>query len=70
MSETAPIDSREPLPAGPWGIIITAKGGDHPGSGHVYLCDGNGRKIASIWGTPAEKIAIANVMIDTRERTP
>lgn len=39
----------------------------HPlGNGHVYLVDGNGRKIASLWGKPEEKIALAKMIVNAR----
>lgn len=46
------------LPPGPYGWQTTAPQGDHRGAAHVYLTDANGRKIASIWGRPDEKLAL------------
>lgn len=45
---------------------ITAKGRPD-GSGHVYIIDANGRKIASMWGKTEEKIALAKLICDTSE---
>jgi hypothetical protein len=56
------------LPPGPWSIEVTARKGEHIGSGHVYLVDAKGRKIASIWGTPDEKIAVIDFILAAKER--
>lgn len=50
------------LPPGPWTYETTHPDGQH-GTGHVYLIDANSRKIASIWGTGEEKIALVNLII-------
>ena len=51
------------LPPVPFGMMITAAVGTHEGNGHVYVTDANGRKIATVWGKPDEKIALANLLI-------
>lgn len=56
------------LPPGPYEPMVTARPGEHIGSGHVYLVDSNDRKIASLWGTPDEKIALANLIICAHEQ--
>ncbi len=40
---------------------------DGKGAGHVYVLDANGRKVASLWGKPAEKIALAELICDASE---
>lgn len=55
------------LPAGPYQMLVTASIGEHQGSRHVYVIDGSGRKIASIWGKQDEKLAIADLLIGARE---
>lgn len=52
------------LPSGPYHYETTALEGEPDGKGHVYLCDKNGKKIASIWGPAASKIALANFIIE------
>lgn len=37
------------------------------GNGHVYLLDADGRKIASLWGKPREKLALASFICDTSD---
>lgn len=61
---TAPVG----LPPGPY-QLETTRPELEPGAGHIYLVDANGRKIASIWGSPAEKISLVNFIIDTEERS-
>ena len=56
------------LPHGPYEYITTAPLDGHHGKGHVYLCDATGRKIASIWGPPDQKMALVNWIIDQKER--
>lgn len=54
------------LPPGPWswedhGFV------DRPmGHGFVYLLDATGRKIGTLWGKPAEKVASANLIVAAR----
>lgn len=50
------------LPPTPWDWITS---GTPSGNGHfhAYLVDGNGRKIAAIWGKDGEKALIANHII-------
>lgn len=55
------------LPPGPWGITTTAVEGEHPGTGHVYINDAEGRKIMCIWGPKEQKIALADFIIRARE---
>ena len=54
------------LPPGPWTWQTTAPPDRPDGSGHVYLRDSTGRRIASIWGRPAEKVAIAEMITEAR----
>ena len=61
------IDMKK-LPEGPFSYLITAQRGAHEGSGHVYIIDANERKIASVWGKPEEKLALAELIIDARAR--
>jgi hypothetical protein len=56
------------LPEGPFEYQTTAREGDHHGKGHVYIIDRTGRKIASLWGKPQEKMAMAQFIIDASER--
>jgi hypothetical protein len=42
------------LPPLPWSYERNAEG-----PGFVYLVDANGRRIGSLWGSPAERIATA-----------
>lgn len=59
------------LPPGPYTYeIITAKAttGQPIGNGHVYITDATGRKIASIWGKPAEKMALAELICNARDK--
>lgn len=57
------------LPPGPFGYVVTAQPGEHEGRGHVYVTDAAGRKIACVWGTPDEKIALASLIIEARENS-
>lgn len=59
---------RSKLPPGPWSWEDNAPEGRPYGTGHVYIIDANGRKIASIWGKPEEKIAIADLVIEARDQ--
>lgn len=56
------------LPPLPWSYSTNAAVGKHEGNGFVYLLDANGRKIASLWGTPAEKLATAELICDASDR--
>ncbi len=58
------------LPPGPFEYETTAPLDDHHGKGHVYIVDANGRKIASIWGKPDEKLALKDLILEARERSP
>lgn len=51
------------LPPLPWSYLITASPGKHEGSGHVYIIDANGRKIANLWGTADEKMATCELIM-------
>jgi len=62
------IEKMTKLPPRPWTYEATFKTGHHPGSGFVYLVDANGRKIANLWGSPDEKIAIAELICDASEK--
>jgi len=55
------------LPGGPFLYRVTAPEGRHEGSGLVHLLDANGRKIAQLWGSPDEKLALAELFIDARD---
>lgn len=56
------------LPPGPFSYeTVRSVQSTHEGAGHVYILDRNGRKIASIWGKPAEKMALAQLIIDASE---
>lgn len=50
-------------PPGPYSFMTTALPGEHLGTGHVYIVDANGRKIAACWGTKDEKLALAELII-------
>ena len=52
----------------PWTWITTSPDEGFEGSGHIYLVDANGRKIACIWGKAREKVAAANFICDATER--
>lgn len=53
------------LPPLPWSFqtISTYEGK----VGFVYILDANGRKIASIWGKPSEKMAMAELICDASD---
>jgi hypothetical protein len=51
------------LPLGPYAYETTARPGAHDGTGHVYLVDATGRRIATLWGTAAEKLALADLFM-------
>ena len=55
------------LPALPWTYQTNALVGKHPGSGFVYVLDANGRKIAVIYCSPEEKIAVAEFICKASE---
>lgn len=56
------------LPPGPFEYETTAPFDGHHGRGHVYIVDANGRKIASLWGTAENKMAMKDLIIDAREK--
>jgi hypothetical protein len=56
------------LPPLPWTYLTNSLVGKHPGSGQVYLVDANGRKIATIYCSPEEKIAVAEFICAASER--
>jgi hypothetical protein len=56
--------STEHLPPLPWTYMVTARPGEHEGSGHVYIVDANGRKIANLWGNRDEKLATLAIIMD------
>jgi hypothetical protein len=58
------------LPPLPWTYMITAPANRHPGSGHVYIADANGRKIINLWGDQDEKIRLAEMIIDAAAKLP
>jgi hypothetical protein len=47
------------LPPGPWTYETNDPAGKPLGTGMVYVVDANGRKIAALYCTPKEKIAVA-----------
>jgi hypothetical protein len=56
------------LPPLPWTYQTNSLVGKHLGSGNVYLVDANGRKIAAIYCSPEEKIAVAEFICSVSER--
>lgn len=56
------------LPPGPFGFETTARPDEHIGTGHVYIIDATGRKIATVWGSKENKIALAEMIIEARDR--
>jgi hypothetical protein len=58
---------RQHLPPRPWTYETNAPAGGHDGKGFVYLLDANGRKIGTVWGTPDEKLAVAELVCDASE---
>jgi hypothetical protein len=56
------------LPPFPWTYLTNSIVGKHPGSGNVYLVDANGRKIAALYCSPEEKIALAEFICSMSER--
>lgn len=56
------------LPPFPWSYETNSLVGRHPGSGNVYLVDANGRKIAAIYCSPEEKIAVAEFICAASEQ--
>ena len=57
----------EKLPPLPWSYETNSYVGKHPGSGNVYVVDANGRKIAAIYCSPEEKIALAEFICAASE---
>ena len=57
------------LPPGPFEYETTAIpiASKHHGMGHVYIVDANGRKIASLWGKPDEKLALKDLILKARK---
>jgi hypothetical protein len=58
--------TNDTLPAGPWSYLTTAAPGTPDGNGHVYLVDADGKKLASLWGKPDQKMALAKLFIAAR----
>lgn len=52
----------------PLDYLVTAPPGEHEGSGHVYIVDATGKKLASLWGTKETKIAMATLILDAANR--
>jgi hypothetical protein len=50
------------LPPGPYGFETTARPGQPDGSGHVYITDASGRRIATVWGDADEKLAFVELI--------
>ena len=55
------------LPPLPWSYQTNAPVGAHEGTGFIYLLDANGRKIETLWGTPDEKLASAELICDASD---
>lgn len=55
------------LPPLPFTYETHSLSGSREGTGYVYVLDAKGRKIASLWGHPAEKIAVAEMICDASE---
>lgn len=56
------------LPPAPWSYQTNFVAGKHPGSGQVHLVDANGRKIAALYCSPEEKIALAEFICDASRK--
>lgn len=48
---------------------ITAPPGAHEGSGHVYIVDATGKKLASLWGSAEAKMALCQIILDAANGT-
>jgi hypothetical protein len=59
----------EHLPPRPWTWIDHGTVDRPIGTGFVYLLDANGRKIGTLWGKPAEKVAMADLICKASEGT-
>jgi len=59
------VDKVPPLP---WTYEVNHTVGRHPGAGNVYLVDANGRKIAALYCSPEEKIALAEFLCAISEK--
>lgn len=62
------MSTRKTLPPLPWSYETNALVGRHDGTGFVYLLDANGRKIGTVWGTPDEKLAIVELIMDAADK--
>lgn len=56
------------LPPLPWSYETNTREGQHEGAGFVYILDANGRKIASLWAKPDEKMGMAELICDASDR--
>lgn len=56
------------LPPLPWTYQTNSLVGKHPGTGNVYVVDANGRKIAALYCSPEEKIALAEFICAASEQ--
>lgn len=56
------------LPPLPWTYQTNSAVGKPVGTGNVYLVDANGRKIAVLYCSPAEKIAVAEFICAESEK--
>lgn len=56
------------LPPLPWSYETNSPAGQHDGKGFVYLLDANGRKIGTVWGTPDEKLALVELIMDASDK--
>lgn len=50
-------------PPKPYALIESATESGN-GSFHLYVVDANGRKIAALWGTAEEKIALGRLIVE------
>jgi hypothetical protein len=69
-TETSEAQPTACLPKGPFTFLSTAREGKHLGSGAMFVLDANGRKVATVWGSPEEKVELAALMIEARDRVP
>lgn len=56
------------FPPAPWTYETNTLAGKHPGSGFVYILDATGRRIAAIYCSPEEKIAVAEFICSASKR--
>lgn len=56
------------LPPLPLSYETNSAVGRHEGSGLVFLVDATGRKVGVLWGTPDEKLALAEMIVEAADR--